>query len=139
MTMKITKTIFLKAPPAHVWTFLTDPDKLAVWFHRGGGEMVVGGEYALLTNSLGKEGDKLCWGTVMEMDPPNRLVHSFTHKGLKGVETTVTWELEDVEGGTILHLVHDGWEQLAEGAFNTAASHDTGWDEHFIRLRRVAG
>ena len=99
--------------------------------------MQQGGEYTLLTNSLGKEGDKMCWGTISELDAPNRLVHTFTHTYLQGVETTVTWTLTAEEGGTLLKLVHDGWENMTEGSFNMAANHDVGWDEHFARLRKV--
>ncbi|MBL4767437.1 MAG: SRPBCC domain-containing protein [Rhodobacteraceae bacterium] len=135
--MKIVKTLLLKAQPGHVWRFLTEPDRLAEWFHRGGGPMAPGGDYTLLTNSLGKEGEKICWGKVITLDPPHRLVHSFTHQGLQGVETTVSWTLTSVEGGTVLTLIHEGWSKVPNDAFGVAASHDVGWDEHFIRLRRV--
>ena len=30
----IVKTIFLKAAPVDVWAYLTDPDKLGIWFHQ---------------------------------------------------------------------------------------------------------
>ena len=136
--MKIVKTLFLKAPPEHVWKFLTEADQLALWFHEGAGDLEEGGDYGLLTNTYGKEGEKLCWGKVLEMKKPERLVHSFTHNYLQGVETTCTWTLEAVNGGTILTLVHEGWEKVEENAFNMAADHDKGWDEHFSRLRRVA-
>lgn len=136
--MKIVKTIFLKAPPEHVWKFLTEADKLALWFHRGGADLAEGGDYILETNSYGKDGDKLCWGKVLEMKEHERIVHTFTHEWLKGVETTCVWTLEKVAGGTIVTLVHDGWEKVEEGAFAMAADHDKGWDEHFSRLRTVA-
>ena len=135
--MKIVKTIFLKAPPEHVWKFLTEADRLAEWFHRGGENLTEGGDYILKTNTHGKEGEKICWGKVIEMNPPKRLVHTFTHEWLKGVETKCVWTLEKVKGGTILTLVHDGWEAVQEDAFGMAANHDSGWDEHFLRLRRV--
>lgn len=135
--MKITKTIFLKAPPEHVWKFLTQADKLALWFHQGESDLVEGGDWALLTNSVGKEGERMCWGKVITMKEPEKLVHTFTHPHLKGVETTCTWSLERAKGGTILTLVHDGWDKLGDEAFGIAANHDTGWDEHFVRLRRV--
>ncbi len=135
--LKITKTLFLKAPPEHVWKFLTEADRLAEWFHRGGKDLAEGGDYILQSNSYGKEGEKVCWGKVVEMKPPNRLVHTFTHDWLKGVETTCVWTLEGVTGGTILTLVHDGWDKVEEDAFGMAANHDTGWDEHFARLRVV--
>lgn len=135
--LKITKTIFLKAPASHVWKFLTEADRLAEWFHRGGADFVANGEYALLTNSPGKEGEKLCWGKIVEFDPPRRLTHTFTHGHLGGVETSCSWTLTDSPGGTVLLLEHTGWEKVGDGAFAMAANHDVGWDEHFARLRKV--
>ncbi len=135
--LKIVKTVFLKAPPAHVWKFLTEADKLAVWFLEGESDLSEGGDWALLTNSLGKEGERICWGTVVTMKAPEKLVHTFTHSHLQNVETTCTWTLEGVGNGTVLTLVHEGWEKVEKDAFGMAADHDTGWDEHFARLRRV--
>lgn len=134
--MKLVKTVFLKAPPEHVWKFLTEADCLAEWFHKGREDLREGGDWILESNSCGKEGESLLTGKVLEAKRPERLVHTFTHQWLKGVETTCTWTLESVSGGTILTLVHSGWEK-AEDAFGQAASHDAGWDEHFVRLRRV--
>ncbi len=137
MSTKIVKTVFLKAPPEHVWKFLTKADKLALWFHQGETDLEEGGDWALLTNSPGKEGQRMCWGKVLEMKKPERLVHTFTHPFLQEVETTCTWTLEEAKGGTILTLVHDGWDNFKDDPFGMAANHDTGWDEHFQRLRRV--
>ena len=136
--MKIVKTLFLKAPPEHVWKFLTQADQLALWFHRGAADLVEGGEWLLETNSYGKDGERLCWGKVLEMKAPERLVHTFTHQWLKEVETTCTWTLEAAPGGTVLTLVHEGWEKVGEDAFAAAADHDKGWDEHLSHLRKVA-
>lgn len=137
MTMKLVKTVFLKAPRPHVWRFLTEKDKLALWFHAAASDVKPGGDYTLLTNSHGKDGEKLIWGKALEMTPPSKLVHTFTHNMLKGVETTCAWELAEFDGGTILTLTHTGWEKVGDGAFIMAANHDAGWDEHFVRLRRV--
>lgn len=135
--LNIVKTIFLKAAPSHVWKFLTEADKLAVWFHQGESDLVEGGDWAVLTNSAGKEGERMCWGKVVTMTPPEKLVHTFTHPFLQNVETTCTWTLEGVDDGTVLTLVHEGWDQIKEDAFGMAANHDIGWDEHFARLRKV--
>ena len=43
----------------------------------------------------------MCWGKVKVFEPPARLVHTFTHAGLREVETTCTWELEGSDGGKI--------------------------------------
>ena len=135
--MKIVKSIYLKAPPEHVWKFLTQAEQLALWFHRGACDLEEGGDYAMVTNSYGKEGEQFMSGKVLEMKKPERLVHTFTHKWLKDVETTCTWTLEAVPGGTFLTLVHDGWEKCGEDAFEMASGHDKGWDQHFMRLRHV--
>lgn len=134
--LTIEKTLFLKAPREHVWKFLTEKDKLALWFHEGEEDLQPAGPYALVTNSLGKEGSRLCWGEIIEFDPPSTLVHSFTHEGLSEVETTCRWTLTPAGDGTILRLTHSGFEKASEG-FKKAADHDVGWDEHFVRLRRV--
>ena len=52
--MKLVKTIYLKAPRTHVWKFLVEADRLATWFHRGDRDVTAGGDWALVTNSLGK-------------------------------------------------------------------------------------
>src|SRR6185503_13973546 len=90
---KIVKTVFLKAPPHHVWKFLTTAQGLSKWFHDAAHDLKQGGDYVLNTNTMGKEGEKLCWGKVIEMKPCERLVHTFTHEWLKGVVTTCTWTL----------------------------------------------
>lgn len=137
--MKIVKTIYLKAPPEHVWKYLTEADLLSAWFHKGGADLKEGGDYLLLSTKHDAYGEKLCWGKVLETKEPERLVHTFTHGGLQEVETTCTWTLEGVKGGTIVTLVHDGWEKFEADPFGMAANHDSGWDEHFSRLRRVTG
>jgi uncharacterized protein YndB with AHSA1/START domain len=131
---RIVKTVFLKAPPRHVWKFLTTAPGLAKWFHDAPHDLQQGGEYRLNTNTMGKEGEKLCWGEVLEMKPHEKLVHTFTHQWLEGVITTCTWTLVAVGEGTMLTLVHEGFDP---DKFGEIASHDVGWDEHFIRLRRV--
>ncbi|MEM9170826.1 MAG: SRPBCC domain-containing protein [Pseudomonadota bacterium] len=134
----LTKTIILAAPPAHVWKFLTEKERLATWFHAGATDFAAGGAYAVLSNTYGREGEKVVWGEILTFDPPNRLVHTFTHNGLGDVKTTCTWTLAPIDGGTLLTLVHSGFEQLADGARAAGGDHDKGWDEHFVRLRAVA-
>lgn len=131
---RIVKTVFLKAPPKHVWKFLTTAPGLAKWFHDAPRDLEQGGEYRVDTNSIGQEGEKLCWGDVLEMKLHEKLVHTFTHKWLDGVVTTCIWTLTPVADGTMLTLVHEGFDPEK---FGEIASHDAGWDEHFVRLRRV--
>ncbi len=135
--LAIVKTVFLSAPPDHVWKFLTEKERLATWFYEAGADITGPGDFHLVRNSLGREGEKQIWGEVLEYDPPRKLVHTFTHGGLSNVVTTCTWTLTGMEGGTILRLEHTGFENLDSGGFDMAGNHDKGWDEFFVRLRHV--
>jgi len=133
----ITKTVFLKAPREVVWAFLTEKDKLARWFHPAEDDLREGHAYTLLDQNA--DMSKICWGEVLEMRPPDRLVYTFTVGPLKGAMTTVRWTLEEAAGGTRLTLAHEGIEQAAgEAAFMMLSALDAGWDAHFGRLRDVA-
>ncbi|WP_298814085.1 SRPBCC domain-containing protein [uncultured Roseibium sp.] len=136
-TTTITKTIFLDAPRDIVWSFLTQKDKLARWFHPAEEDLKEGADYTLLD----QHGDmsRICWGQVLEMRPHDSLVYTFTVKPLNGAMTTVRWTLEDAAGGTRLTLAHEGIEQAAgEAAFMMLSALDAGWDQHFGRLRQEA-
>ena len=134
MTAIIEKTVFLRASPEKVWAFLTQPDELARWFHRSDVPLRAGQPYKL----LGDDGTGICWGRVLTAEAPRTLVYTFTHNHLKEHETRVEWTLEPVPGGTRLHLVHDGFEGAPVSALDMLCAHDSGWDEHFGRLRELA-
>lgn len=129
---KLIKTIFLRATPERVWAFLTEPELLGRWFHASRDPLVAGEPYELLKDGTD---ERNCWGRVIEAQPPQRLVQTFTHDHLQGHETRVQWTLTEVEGGTRLELVHDGFEGTEANLLDMLTGHDKGWDEHFGRLR----
>jgi uncharacterized protein YndB with AHSA1/START domain len=127
------KSIFLKATPAQVWAYLTEPEKLAVWFHKPTSPLMEG-DYEM----FGVEsGDRLMWGTVLLAEPYTKLEYTFTIKPLGGHESTVKWYLQDVPGGTRLSLEHSGLPEGAE-AFDLTLALDKGWDDHLGRMRTDA-
>lgn len=128
----IHKTIFLDAPIEMVWGFLTEKDKLALWFHEADQDLAEGKPYTLLHS----KGDKACWGNVLKMDAPNELVYSFTISPLNGKMTTVSWALEEMAGGTRLTLKHTGIAAAVSGSpMSLLMALDVGWDKHFAGLR----
>ncbi|QBY01121.1 SRPBCC domain-containing protein [Rhodophyticola sp. CCM32] len=131
-THRIEKTQILAAPPADVWAYLTEPDKLAIWFHRPTAPLDQTGPFSM----PGQDGDPLCWGEVQEVKPVSKLSYSFTARPMDGLMTHVTWTLTAVEAGTRLHLCHDG---IPEGAatFGLLTAFDSGWDDHLIRFRKA--
>lgn len=130
----IAKTIFLKAPPARVWAFLTDPQLMARWFHPTNRPLTETGPYHFYKN-FDETDERYCWGEVTEVRAEQRLVYTFAHKWLGDHETRVEWTLNAVDSGTRLELVHDGFQGGPVDAFEAMCDHDKGWDEHFAALR----
>jgi uncharacterized protein YndB with AHSA1/START domain len=127
------KSIYLKATPAQVWAYLTDPDKLAIWFHKPKAALVEG-DYEMFG---AESGDRLMWGTVLVAKPFTRLEYTFTIAPMGDQTSTVRWLLTEVPGGTNLSLRHDGLPQGSE-AFGLTLALDKGWDEHLARMRTSA-
>jgi uncharacterized protein YndB with AHSA1/START domain len=132
----IYKSAIFAASPETVWSFLTQKDKLALWFNPAENDLTKGKPYALLSEAEDGTSSKMCWGTVLEMDKPSRLVYTFTINPLAGELTTVTWTLEEIPGGTKLSLKHEGVGVAAgEGAIGLLMALDAGWDKHLAGLR----
>lgn len=131
----INKTVFFAASRETVWAYLTDKDKLGEWFYAAKTNLAAGEDYTLVgTADDGSESPR-CWGTVLEMEAPARLVCSFTIKPLAGAMTTVSWTLDEVAGGTRLTLKHEGIEAAGDAALGLLTALDAGWDNHFKDLR----
>lgn len=124
------KSIYLKAAPAQVWAYLTEPEKLSIWFHKPETALAEGG-YEMFGTETGK---KLMWGDVLVAEPFKRLEYTFTIAPMGDAVSTVKWTLEEVAGGTRLSLVHEGLP-AGEEAFGLALALDKGWDDHLGRMR----
>lgn len=135
----LTKTIVIAAAPDTVWRFLTDKDRLGAWYNPAVASLAEGADYALLRKNAAPDDDPIVWGRVLEMDPPGRLVTTFCIKPFAGRESTVTWTLDAVAGGTRVTLVHEGVAEAAGDApLPLLMGLDAGWDEHFASLRAAA-
>lgn len=124
------KSIYLKATPAQVWAYLTEPEKLAIWFHKPENPLTEG-RFEMFGV---KSGDRVIWGEVLVAEPHKRLEYTFTVKPMGDAVSTVKWEIEEVPGGTNLRLEHIDLPQGAE-AFGLTLALDNGWDEHMGRMR----
>ena len=124
------KSIYLKATPEQVWDYLTDPDKLALWFHKPKSTLKTGA-YAMYGT---ESGDKLMWGDVLVSEPHTRLEYTFTIAPMGAARSTVKWTLDEVAGGTRLSLEHTGLP-VGDEAFGLTLALDKGWDDHLARMR----
>lgn len=125
------KSIFLRAEPETVWAYLTEPARLAEWFHKPERTLAAGQRLEMYGTT---SGDLLIWGEVRVANPPRYLEYTFTVKPMGDAISVVKWTLEPVAGGTRLSLLHEGLPQTAD-AFGLILALDKGWDEHFGQMR----
>jgi uncharacterized protein YndB with AHSA1/START domain len=128
----VRREVEITAPPATVFAFLTDPDKIVRWM---GTEATVephlDGLY--LVNVTG---DRIAQGRFTEVIPVHRLAYSF---GWKRQERTppgsslVEIDLIERDGGTLLRLTHSGLPDA-----DVCAAHEQGWMHYLGRLAVAA-
>ena len=127
----IRKAIYLNATPDQVWPYLTDPDKLGMWFHKPPRPLAEGAALEMFGT---ESGEKLIWGEVRTARRPDYLEYTFTVKPMGDAVSVVKWTLEAVAGGTRLSLEHSGLPAGA-AAFGLTLALDKGWDDHIARMR----
>ncbi len=129
----VRREVQIAAPPATVFAFLTDPQKILRWM---GTEATLephpGGLY--LVNVTGKD---IARGKFTEVIPVHRLAYSFGWDGRENVppgSSLIEIDLIDHEaGGTLLRMTHSGLPDAA-----VCASHEQGWTHYFGRLAEAA-
>jgi uncharacterized protein YndB with AHSA1/START domain len=85
----------------------------------------VGGEVYELSTS----GEKGHWATVLQWDPPHRLVLAWNIRERDPVATEVEVRFLPDGDGTRVEVEHRGWERLEERAAEKRGDYDSGWDE----------
>jgi uncharacterized protein YndB with AHSA1/START domain len=115
-TMEKVFEIYIKTTPERLWEAITDP-QLRQKYNFGVGvesDWTPGSRYTSVHPSAG---GALAEGENLEVDPPRRLVQSFTALWSDEVksegESRVTWDIEQVEDSCRLTVTHD---QLRDGA-----------------------
>jgi uncharacterized protein YndB with AHSA1/START domain len=108
--------IFIKTTPERLWEAITDPKQRAQYSFgvEANSDWTPGSRYQAVHPGAGIT---IAEGENLEVDPPRRLVQSFTalwSDDAKAEGTSrVTWEIEQVDDSCRLTVVHD---QLREGA-----------------------
>jgi uncharacterized protein YndB with AHSA1/START domain len=103
--------LYIKASQEEVWDAITNPAIVAKFFH--GAQVESTYEVGSRLRSLSPDGSDI-WGdnTILECDPPRRLVHTWRSLYDQDLaaepESRVTWEIEAQPGGFAkLTLIHD--------------------------------
>src|SRR5438270_3217245 len=111
----VTSEIFIAAPRERVFEALTDPKQAVRWWGQNDQyhltefniDARVGGKWSTSGGSM-KMGDINVHGELIELDPPRRLSYTWISSWLPKT-TTVVWELENQNGGTLVKLTHTGF------------------------------
>jgi len=131
LTLNVKK--WIKAPAARVFAAWTTPEQVRQWLGSKGNFSIAsakidarpGGEYCF--NAVSPQGEKVVRGTYREVNPPKRLVFTWTSNsscsGAGGVsETLVTVDFVEINGGTDVRITHE--------LFTSAEArdqHNAGW------------
>jgi uncharacterized protein YndB with AHSA1/START domain len=108
--------IFIKTTPQRLWEAVTDPKQRARYSFgvETRSDWTPGSHYEAVHPGAGIT---IAQGENLEVDPPRRLVQTFTAMWSEEANaegpSRVTWEIEQVEDSCRLTVVHD---QLREGA-----------------------
>ena len=87
-------------------------------------EPEVGGE----VYEVSTDGKKGYWATVLEWEPPSRLVLAWNILRADGSPTELEVRFVPDGDGTRVELEHRGWELLGKGGAPRRNSYDSGWD-----------
>ena len=143
-TDTITKNVVLKAPRSRVWRALTDAQEFGRWFGaRLTGTLTPG---ARIQGPITHKGyEHLTMDFTVEKVEPERLVSWRWHPAAieAGVDysaeptTLVTFELEEVEGGTKLTVVESGFDRIpAARRAEAFRMNEGGWAQQMESIKR---
>jgi uncharacterized protein YndB with AHSA1/START domain len=127
---EIRHTVFIRAPREKVWTAFTTPQGLDGWWGTRGSEIDLrpGGKLKLRWRDWGAEkdinDDRDC--VLLEVVPPKRF--AFRWGPTADAMTTVEFDLEEREGGTLLRVREHGFAPTAKGR-ESFGNNSLGWGE----------
>jgi uncharacterized protein YndB with AHSA1/START domain len=106
---KIERTVFYPHPIDKVWRAISTADALSTWLMETDFQAIVGSTFTFQTKPA-PGFDGVVRGKVLVVDPPNRLVYSW--RGGPLINSTVSFELQQVAGGTELTFEHSGFDSI---------------------------
>lgn len=115
-------------PAAFVWKAITDKDQMTQWYFEAIMDFDPEPGFATQFNVHHEGRDYLHVWKVTDVVPEKRITYNWQYGGISG-DSSVTWELTEVPGGTSLKLTHEVHEPFPQddSAF-TSESCRAGWN-----------
>lgn len=140
MTDRIEKQVFIRAPRARVWRAIVDKTEFGTWFRAAlpPGPFTPGETVHGQITYPGYEHLKMDVD-VVEVTPEERLSFRWLPgaDGSVGIQTLVTFTLEDAPDGTLLRVVESGFDRLpTEFREKAYRENDGGWAEQMLAVER---
>lgn len=126
-SLRITRVV--KADRQSVWDALTQPEQMKKWMCPApngvksvSADVRVGGTYEVVMEVEDRR--HTAFGTYREIEQPGRLVYTWDWRDeeMQMGDTLVTLELNEVDGGTEIVLLHEGFP-----AAEAKSGHEEGW------------
>lgn len=118
----------IDAPIEKVWKALTDKNEMKSWyFDISDFELEVGKQFNFY--EPGEERKYHHQGDILEIIPKQKLQHTWSYPELYNGKSTVTWEIQPDEKGTILTLTHENINTFKDLGENfSRESFTEGWN-----------
>jgi len=140
---RIERKILLKAPRSHVWRVIANAEAFGQWFGVAlEGKRFVAGEWT--QGQVTFPGyEHVLWNVLVERVEPERVFSFRWHPYAVNPEidytqeptTLVLFELEDMNGGTLLKVTESGFLHIPDVRRNKAFNMDSrGWDEQMNNI-----
>jgi len=127
--------VYIRTTPEKLWQAITDPAFTRQYFHEQ--EVASGWKVGARYRHTAPDGAMRIDGEIIEIEPPWRLVHSFTcpdNKETAGdAPSRVTWQIEKRGDVCLLTLTHDGFD----GETATYKSVGKGWNPILSGLKTL--
>jgi uncharacterized protein YndB with AHSA1/START domain len=146
--LKVCVSRVVRASRQRVFDAWTKPEQMQKWMGPVGwqvpeleADVRTGGKYRIVYRGTpepapGETPQELtgaCYGTYMDVVPPEMLRYTWRADWAPGEETVVTIQLSEVEGGTLVELRQEGFK-----GSEAAARHQLGWTGSLGKLAAFA-
>jgi uncharacterized protein YndB with AHSA1/START domain len=142
---EIVSEIYIAADRDRVFQALVDPQQVVQWWGQGGvyrctqfdSDLRAGGRWR--SAGAGPDGGSFeVTGEYLEVDPPRLLVYTWIASWTGNARTTVRWELNPTNQGTLVRILHSGLATHPELAQSYRGwPRMLGWLQAFLEARET--